>query len=399
MLIWDCLLVFGLGVDGAALAQRLDRLTACNEMARLREAADIDQTICREPRGVLAREMASRSSWQLCFFDPPDSMLGSFECVQTRGYPSVDCYRPVSGNVVRSIKSNFEDGYDRAIAAYLAAASRCPYSNGRASPAPASLMTVSPLAWIARSELAFGAETGPPAKSDGVVIHGFALLDPELPGGAGSIEYVRAYSSRCRGPNCLEFAPGTTDGTEISRADGLALLREADDPALEAMNRQALRAGVPIRWYVASLRVTVATTSLQSLADLRSAARGSGAAEAGRTRAVANLARQMTERLQANAYQTIDAAQIAGLGGGSEDPGASVRRRVPYASRHLLGDFRATAFYKDSGSGCFRRGGMVVVIAIVGDTVSALVAGVDGCRYRARSELDSLTEDLALSAQ
>jgi hypothetical protein len=396
------LLMYGLAALDVAVAQTFDRLTACAEMADVRRAADVDQSNCREPRTDLGRAMAERNGTQLCFFDARWTILRSFECVQAPGYPSIDCFRAVRGDPVGRVKARFGGEYDRVIAGYLQAAAACPYTNGRASPAPSNMLMASPVAWVARSELAFGAETGSPPRDGGAVLHGFASVDPDLRGVSGWLEYVRAYSGRCRSDTCKEYVPGSSganNGTEVDRAAGLVLLREDPDPDLVALNRQALRSGVPIRWYAETFRVALSTAEVASLSDLKSLEKDVRNGPARRDDAVRRVARRLGRLALADGFRSAGSAELAAMGVHLDAMRKRLRSRIPYGSRRAMGPFAFEAYLKDANTGCVRDGAMFLAVFTNEDAVTAMAAGVLGCRYRARSRLGDLTSGLSLSAR
>lgn len=215
-----------------AMAQTFDRLTACDDMSALRQAVDRAPPSCKSPIGPIARAIAARTQSPTCFFKPALKSLQGFECAQYQQVPVLTCFAPTPSGAVRTVKAQFASKYSEIVSGYLANASRCSYSSGRASPAPQYMISTSPLGWVAKADLAYGVETGSAGRPDGVVMHGYASTDPDARL-TDAVEFVHVYGTACRVSDCLEAKQ--IDSETVETADGLVLSKELVEAAKQAL--------------------------------------------------------------------------------------------------------------------------------------------------------------------
>lgn len=392
-------LAFSLFPSGTAVAQDFNKLTACDDMTILRKAVERNPARCGRALTSLGRAIEGKLRTRACFFEPTQAALADFECAQPLDHPQITCFRAAPHDIVRRIKSAFSNGYDRDTERYVSAASHCSYASGRASPAPTSIIDFSVLGWIAKAELAWAAETGTASAPDGAVVHGFGSTDPEADGLPSAMEFVHVYGVRCRTTECRRFRQDDSDDVEeVDRREGLLLLREKKDQTSREMNRLTRRAGLPIRYEVASFRLE--QEPLKSVGSLEDVA------------AWRQMMEQMPDR-QAAAAGRIEAAVYSKLiNEGFRRPKRSelgeatelfykLRRGtlidLPYARRDQLSSPRFELLVKDEGEDCFSRGGaMLFLFGSSGTDFTLLAGGLAGCRGHAAELLSRISRNLSL---
>lgn len=382
-----------------AAAQAFDKLTACDDMATLRQAVDVDPPLCGRAQDRVARAIGTRVRTTTCFFKPRVQSLYGFECAQPPGLPQLTCFRPAPADAVERVRSNYTNGYDQVIARYFAAARQCDYSSGRVSPAPNNMITFSPLGWVAKAELAYGAETGRQGTSDGAVIHGFASTDPEA-GLPPTVEFLHVYGVRCRSSDCLSFRPGASGDEVVERTDDLVLIREPEDESLRDLNRQMLRSGYPIRYHAASFRIdSTVPTSIQTLAQAAAWRRRMADLPARQSLAIRRVLSAIKAELLDDGFRRPSASEL----GGTKDLLDKLRQgklaSQPYALRSDVRSSDIEMLVKDGGGGCFRNGMMIVFYGSQGNTINIMSGGLADCKYRASSQLSRLSAMVSLSAR
>lgn len=389
--------ILSLVLSTAAMAQTFDKLTACDDMAALRHAVDADPSHCGQARGRIARAIGTRVRATTCFFAPSAQSLAGFECAQAPGVPQIICFRDVSSAAVQRVRSNYTNGYDQIIARYFSAAHACEYSSGKVSPAPINMINFTPLGWVAKAELAYGAETGRDGTSDGAVIHGFGSTDPDanLP---PAIEFVLVYGNRCRSSDCYSYRPHEDDGEEVERTNDLVLIRDAADDMLQNINRQMLRAGLPIRYYASSFRIDpVAPAAIQTLEQAAAWRRTMADLPARQSATIRHVLAALEAELRDDGFRRPSANEIGDSRKLLDQLTQGNLVRQPYALRASLGKFEFNLLVKDRGSGCFRNGLVMVFYGAQGNAITLLLGGVGDCKYRASSQLSRLSTMVSLS--
>jgi hypothetical protein len=191
-----------------------DKLTQCEDITRLYEQlrAHAVGDSCRDPQEALERTLKERLNPQdediLCFLPrPPAPFLARFRCLSSRNKESDSllCIAPSSAREVTNPVLRDDESYQTRAAAYVKAAAKCPASNGDA--ALGAPYTIAPpfLMYVARYEFGFILSLGEGKKTASSVVHGFATVDPQIPGvSTGAVEFIYMLVGGMAGPPLRE---------------------------------------------------------------------------------------------------------------------------------------------------------------------------------------------------
>lgn len=198
---WIASLTWGFVVAASFLGEAqaqiaFDKLTACDDVARTWRRLDAAAAWgCRAPAGAIERELAARAfpMGNACFIrEEIAPMASGFSCIATpdaryhtaRG---LLCVRETDGAAVARYEDDYDARYATTALQYVADAAKCDGFAGDAAPVGASL--VSPyVQHIAAPRFAFAAQRG--GARSGLVVHGYAALDPTIAGGSRAIEII-----------------------------------------------------------------------------------------------------------------------------------------------------------------------------------------------------------------
>jgi len=172
---------------------KLDKLSQCQDIARLSAPATFWTSNCRAPQGELEESLDQRTSGKLCFISTPYvQMLSGFSCVKVVDGTGKDltCFRAAKRSDILSYKQNYTDVTMQHAHAYQIAASQCDVTNGNTTVAVSTTMPIV-VAFIARFELGFISPLGHGKKTDSFIQHGFASIDPAIVNnGTDAVEYI-----------------------------------------------------------------------------------------------------------------------------------------------------------------------------------------------------------------
>lgn len=385
-------------VASAALAQSFDKLDRCGDMAGLIAVAQNGGPRCGVPRSAVAVTIARRIQMPgLCFFSLSAPALAGFECLtSSTSTRRVECIRPLGYDPVAKIKAQYDAGLDQQTANYLRRASQCAYGNGRVSEAAPSVVATSLFGWVARSELAYGAETGPRSHSSGAVVHGYASIDPTAGHLGRWIEFVVAFEGDCRSAEC-----GAVDEEEeeVERSEGWIITRTSPRELVDRFDKLARSAGAPITVDMESYRLSRAGgNSGVSLADLKRLEDEVVVTRLhirGTTQAWAAQAKHI---LREEGFRSPTAQELSATGLGGADFSQLALQRIPYAMRMQTVRPTYELVLKETGSGCFRggRGGIGMGIGWLGDEVLFVSIGAGECQFDAGDYLSKVVEAVTL---
>lgn len=239
--------IFSCSLAGAALPLRvLDACQPVQDVVLQLERRAPATRACRQPRGDLERQFASRLArrgMRPCLLSEPlTPLLKPFSCAQfaVGTSTSLVCFRAAALDDVKTYKTRYGEGQAAAEQRYLNAAAACPVSAGDAARVPGTMLS-NYLAEIAAFELGFGMRIRDAGDGEGFVVHGYAETDPDLRGDI---------------PSALEFVSFSTGAksmlekekvSEEVRQAGTWTLRIEDDAPMvqafeEVMRKQHLDA-------------------------------------------------------------------------------------------------------------------------------------------------------------
>lgn len=186
---------------GQASAQiRFDKLTECAQIVSLWSRLDAHRPLsaCRQPSTATERALSSKAFplGGACFLDrSPASVLNGFSCASTSDpsvgdYTGLLCFRDTNFRDVASYEDEHDTRYSDATTDYLARSAECGAFDGDVAPV-GSTMFSTPLKFIAKPEFGFGAPRG--SARNGMVVHGYASLDPDIAGRGRAIEVVEMF--------------------------------------------------------------------------------------------------------------------------------------------------------------------------------------------------------------
>lgn len=381
-----------------ASAQTFDILSSCDSGQALRAAVDHDPQECRQPRGALARAIAMRQPSSICFFKGAWPGLEEFECAQERGYPDIICFRPKAAGTIARIRNEYGSGVGTTIRSYLDSASDCSYSSGRASPAPANMITFGPLGWIAEAQLVLGVETGPRnKKSDGAILHGFGTTDPEIGGLSPEVEFVRAYSGTSRLPSNSSAVADDVTPDELERTTKLVLYRDNDEVLDEQFNGEMQRRGLALSISSAAFSIEpIPPDEIQSLSDV--AAWRAAADESPRLleEAVISISARIEQALSKEGFRALTGSEKEAFEGGLKNFNSQKTINKRYALRKVFSTPRFRPLIKLDNKGCFQDGAILILIASIGADINLISMGVANCMSDASEYLEIAEEEMTL---
>lgn len=183
---------------GRAQAQlTLDQLSACDDMAQALALLRSNQRECRAPRTAIEQGLTQRiATWRVpvCWLvRAPARSLSRFACLIVHlptGPRYLDCMAESDPARVVAYRQTYEPDGARYSTVYLAAASRCSFSNGRAAPAGPSFMSIV-VAMIVQLDVGFALQVGREVVGTSTILHGYGRLDPEIVGHPNAgVEFV-----------------------------------------------------------------------------------------------------------------------------------------------------------------------------------------------------------------
>lgn len=199
MKIWSLTAVAAfMACPGQATGEiRFDQLSACEDLERAVASLATNSLNCRRPLGGVEQAIVARlqntPGIRLCWLrQAPTNSLARFSCLRVglpSGFRSLDCISPASTDDVTEYRENYERSYARVASNYTRAASGCGVGNGNATRAVRTLMSFT-LATIARFDLGFVLPIGRGLVGEGVILHGFGSVDPEIGAEMDELEFV-----------------------------------------------------------------------------------------------------------------------------------------------------------------------------------------------------------------
>jgi hypothetical protein len=210
---------------------------------------------CRQPRGDLERQYASRLArrgMRPCLLpEPLTPLLKPFSCAQfaVGTSTSLVCFRAASLDDLKTYKTSYGERQAAAEQRYLNAAAACPVSAGDAARVPGTMLSRY-VAEIAAFELGFGMRIRDAGDGEGFVVHGYAETDPDLRGDV---------------PSALEFVSVSTGAKsllekekvreEIRHAGAWTLRVEDDAPMVQAFEEALHKQHLDVRLLSVTFRL------------------------------------------------------------------------------------------------------------------------------------------------
>lgn len=352
--VWSWSLLLGIALTcPAAVAQvRLDRLTACDDVASIYRTMASSQSTgrgCRGPQtsldALLVRKL--RNSSRLCFESWSQPMLRDFSCFFDSTYPNalLTCMRPARLADVRAYKAANDKELGAAGAAYGTQAQQCPIYRGDIGPAQPTL--ISPLlATIAKLEFGFIASLGAGKPQGGYVVHGFASIDPSLSYEADALEFV-------------SFSVGGTLLDPDSQREAIGQYWW-----LSVNTDEDFDAAYAARFRGSRLAARIDTTTFQ--VQQRYGVKGKPSLQA----AIEELFNDIVAGLRMEGFEPVDLSGEAADRVGAFDPAHLMEQAIPYGFRpQLANPPRLTAMNRPDPGICRagRAGGYMAIVMASSD--------------------------------
>jgi hypothetical protein len=298
----------------------LDKLTACDDVARLyefvKEKLPMASSSCLSPRSILEKELARRSGFdtsQLCFHQSaPTSFLEGFSCISldVKNSAELVCFRSADEADIKLYKEQYKEKYAAAEKKYLSAAAACSASNGDSADAPATILPPL-LSLVSRLEFGFITSLGRERPSHSAVVHGYATTDPEISGNAPSaLEFVYLIAN----------APKYSSTSEQKRVGSWLIQIDEDEDFDEYFNQEARRRRMPMMIDSTSYhleRQTEASVSQNAKLVLTE-----------------KLQRAIAKSLEDEGFETISGAKLkADTGMDSAEMVEEITKRMPFGTR------------------------------------------------------------------
>jgi hypothetical protein len=307
----------------AQAAVNLDKLTACDDIARLyefmKERQLTESSSCRPARSSLEKELIVRSGLdasQLCFDQSaPAPFLEGFSCISQEEKTGnvLVCFRSADGGDIRQYKAQYKEKFAPAGKKYLSEAAACRASNGDSVEASPTLFPPL-LSLISRVEFGFITSLGKERPSDSSIVHGYATTDPSISNNA---------------PSALEFVYVITNVPKYSSTSeqetiGNWLIHIDEDKELEeGYNREARKRRIPVMLDSTSYKLERSTTASVSQGAKLALAEG--------------LQRVLAKSLEDEGFESISDDELqAKTGMSTTEMIKEITKRMPFGTRQNL---------------------------------------------------------------
>lgn len=178
-----------------------DQLSNCADLAVAVSAVRASSGACSTPRNsvelAVVNGIAPVPGARFCWLEtPPTPSLSRFRCIRV-AFPQVrhlDCYGPARAADIDDYQAHYAASYAQRQTDYVARASQCSVASGNAARAVRSMFS-GPLTSVTRFELGFAVPLKGASGPDGIALHGYGTLDPQVAGEGAKIEFVSIWSN------------------------------------------------------------------------------------------------------------------------------------------------------------------------------------------------------------
>jgi len=339
----------------ASASLSLNLLNACGPLGKVisqLEGKYARTQACRPARTTLERAFMARLTAQgqgPCLLrDAPSPRLADFTCSQLQMSNGVQiiCFQPAALNEVNVYKKTYDERHAAAEKRYLDAAAACAHSTGDAARASGSLFPMA-LGEIADFELGFVTSMKTSAEHIGTAVHGYAEMDPDLPGDI---------------PTAIEFLSLSVSTSTSTAPTAQVATRKIGDWQVEIDNDAELEKGFD---EIANKMATSARMFSETFSIKK---QRSEATSEEKRRLLQSLKWAVARHLRGEGFTSISSKRLAALTGLSKsDLLEMVRKNKPYTLRknHMPDQLDFVMLVNERPSACSSMAPGFMVIDVI----------------------------------